>query len=366
MEEQQLNVYYLMHKNTPVIEFSPYNETARFLNRNLAPFSIRRMPDRFEVIRLFCASRVLQESRKHRDTIIISCNIINATPVSLCLTCYGLSLRDCYWFKEVKGLETWKEVNLYSNPLSQELAEAALTGEETSIPPFGDKVYQLSAELTARGTMAKCYFKKDRQIFLAKALDPDAITAEQLSHAIASALHVPSAQYRKETVFDTPCSVCQIRTNENVELITAGDVLMNYACTMNFESDFYKLFMKVDPLNFVRMQLFDLITLNINRNKDNFALYTENDKLQGMYDLFDHDACFKGLSENAVYFVTGTRFTKSYLMLRENYREVLDHVKPDLQNLHRFLTEEGLLLFQRCDKMKWYNGVLRRTELLLQ
>ena len=361
-----MNSYYLMHKNTPVMEFSPYTETARFLNRDQAPLSIRKMPDRFEAVRLFCASRVLQESRKHRDTIIISCNIINATPVSLCLTCYGLSLRDSYWFKETTGQETWKDVNLYTNPLSENLAEAALTGEETSVSPFGDKVYQLAAELTSRGTKAKCYLKKGRQIYLAKAMEPEEIIAETLSHAIASAMHAPSAHYRKARIFDTECSVCPIRTNENVELVTAGDVMMNFACTMTFGTDFYNLFMKVDPLNFARMQLFDMITLNINRNKDNFALYAENGKIQGMYDLFDHDACFQGLSENAVYFVTGMRFTKSYLTLRKMYPEVLEQLRPDLMNLHRFLKEEGLSLFQRCDKMSWYDGVLRRTELLLQ
>lgn len=354
-----------MHKNIPVLEFSPYTETMKFLNRNEAPFSIRSAPEEYETIRAFCASRILRQDRKFRDVIIQSCNVINSSPVSLALTSGALTFRDSYWLRDRIGAERWADVNLYANLLSKELAETALTGEESSIRLFDENAGSISGELTGLGTKAKCFFKEGGHICMAKALSSDQITAEILSHTVAAEMGLSSAVYTREIIFDTDCSVCHIRTNENVELITARDILMHYDCPMKIDTDYYRLFMKVDPLNFLRMQLFDYITLNIDRNRDNFALYMENGKVRGLYDIFDHDACFRGLSPSATYFVTGTTFIEMLRVFKETYADLLEQVMPDVLRLKQYLENEGLSLFQRHGKATWLTGMLDRINLFL-
>lgn len=358
--------YYLMHKNNPVLEFSHYNETLKFLNREEAPFSIRKMPETYETIQKFCQSRVMIESRKYRDIIIRSCNVINSSPVSLCLTGGAFTFRDSYWIREKDGFERWKDVNLYQNKISEKLAETALTGEESDIRILDENEGNISGEITGLGSKAKCFFKEGGHICMAKHIDEDSIVAEILSHSVAQAMNLSSAVYTREFVYDMDCSVCHIKTNENVELITARDVLMHYECPMKFGTDYYQLFMKVDPVNFMRMQLFDYITLNVDRNKDNFALYTENGKVQGLYDVFDHDSCFQGISENAIYYVTGAKFSDSYKMFRETYPGAFEKVRPDIDNLYEYLKGPGKALFDRHDRARWHGGALRRVTMLLE
>ncbi len=82
------------------------------------------------------------------------------------------------------------------------------------------------------------------------------------------------------------------------------------------------MFMDNDPVNFVKMQVFDYITLNTDRNRDNFALLRKNGKIAGLYPVFDHDSCFKGISGKAIYFVTGLSFKESMNYLKIHYEPI--------------------------------------------
>lgn len=69
--------------------------------------------------------------------------------------------------------------------------------------------------------------------------------------------------------------------------------------------------MSVDAYNFILMQIFDYVTLNIDRNRDNFGLLRRNGIIVSMYPLYDHDSCFKGKGTNAVYFPSGKTFAST-------------------------------------------------------
>ncbi len=69
------------------------------------------------------------------------------------------------------------------------------------------------------------------------------------------------------------------------------------------------------------MQLFDCVTFNSDRNRDNYGLLRLNGVVKGLYPLFDHDSCFKAKGMNGYYFPTGL-----------TYRQTIDYLKPYYKN----------------------------------
>lgn len=80
----------------------------------------------------------------------------------LCVT-HALSLNDTFWVREADSPLTWREVSLYTNPLSETISEAAFDGmiRETELS-------SVSPEFGTDGQYAKCWRRKDGGIFLCK------------------------------------------------------------------------------------------------------------------------------------------------------------------------------------------------------
>lgn len=256
----------------------------------------------------FCDSRALSVNRVYGKEILLACNVDNQTGVGMSLISNGLSFKDGYWFSD--SLEqNWDSVNIYENKFSKQIAEIALTGLAQALT-VTDKI--VTGELCSNGTRAKCYIRDSEGILLCKHMTDKEMLVECLSYYIAEALGIKSTKYFIKDVFNTKCACCRLWTNKNTELVSARDVMLHFCEDKMFEgSRTYEYFMRKDEANFKKMQLFDFLTLNTDRNRDNYGLLIRDGKLIGMCPLFDHDSCFKGKSVDAHYFVTGKSFKKS-------------------------------------------------------
>ena len=357
------SVFYLMYKDTVVLMFDTCLQSVKYLNPELLPFCIRNIPESWDSIRVFCSSRILMLNRQYCKEILTSCGIDDQTDVNICIVSKALSFRDNYWIKEKDSSETWREVNLYCNEFSTDISYTALTGESCSVH-IGDDLF--TGELTNKGTRAKCYLRQANKIYLAKDETKREIMSEVMSYYIAKTLGLPAAKYIAVKVFGKVCSVCKVDTSEDIEMISCRDVLSHYNCPMKIDTEYYDEFMRWDSVNFVLMQLFDYITLNTDRNRDNFALKVVSGHPSGLYPIFDHDSCFKGKSVKAHYFVTGLTFEESLNYLHNELPELLAALTSSaVMRLYSFMLGEGKKLFSQYGMVDVVEGVTSRIDKIL-
>ena len=260
------------------------------------------MDESYDMIKRFCSDRILMLNREYCKEILTSCGIDDQSAISLCLVSKGLSFRDNYWIDAVDSKNTWLNVNLYQNKFSNKIAKVGITGVSNYVN-IGDKIF--TGELTNKGTRAKCYYRYNNDLFLFKHETDREIAMELISHSIADAIGIPSSTYFVSELFGKKCSVCQILTNELYELIPYRDFIEAY------DNNAINEICRIDYRNFLLMVIFDYVTLNTDRNRDNFGILRYNGKLVSLYPLYDHDSCFKGKSTNAIYFPLGMTFSKS-------------------------------------------------------
>lgn len=299
--------YFLKWKDINVLRFNISKKSVDLLNKNYLPLSISNMQVSFDMITKFCSDRILMLNREYCKEILTSCGIDDQNAISICLESKGLSFRDNYWIEVSTSDNKWCDVNLYYNEFSNVITKVSITGNYSYVN-IGDNIF--TGELTNKGTRAKCYYRDNGNLFLFKKEKDREISSEIASYYIASAIGISSSKYFNCNLYDRNCSVCQILTNERFELIPYRDILSAY------NSNAYKFIMSIDAYNFVLMQIFDYITLNIDRNRDNFGLLRKDGQLVSLYPLFDHDSCFKGKGTNGVYFPTGMTFSKTLEYLK--------------------------------------------------
>lgn len=157
--------YLLKWKDVDVIQFNIKRSEVEIRNRSFLPLSICSLPESFDMIHKFCGDRVLMFNREYSKEILTSCGIDNQTPLEICLISRALSFRDNYWICKKREQLLWRDVNLYENVFSNQIARVSLTGEYDYVD-IRDDIY--TGELTGKGSRAKCYFREDGNLFLYK------------------------------------------------------------------------------------------------------------------------------------------------------------------------------------------------------
>lgn len=127
----------------------------------------------------------------------------------------------------------------------------------------------------------------------------------------------------------------------------------------------YNAFMQVDPLNFIKMQIFDYLTLDIDRNRDNYGLLRQNGNIVSLYPIFDHDSCFKGKSTNGNYFPAGKTFNKTLEMLQTTYKQQYSLLEQQIIYLKQYLVSDNFkTIFLRYKSADEYKGMIQRASKL--
>lgn len=351
--------YILKYRDLPVLEFNISNKKIKIIHKTLLPFCISTMQPSWDMVVKFCSDRVLINNRLHVDVLLKCLRIDNFDPVQICIKCNGLSLKDNYWICDEQDTRSWNDVNLYDNDFDENISKISLT----SIKYYPDTI--ITPELTLRGVRTKCFYKDDNGIYLAKSTTEEEKNSELLSGYIANAIDLPHATYTTRTIYDTKCQVCKIATNDNTEMIHARDVISHFNCDMANNTDYYDYFMSQDTTNFIKMQLFDYLTLNTDRNRDNYALQKQANQITGLYPIFDHDSLFKAKSTKAIYFVTRTSFDETLRFLKENYN--FDGLRKDFELGYEIMTGTDFKeLFLEYKTIQDYNGIITRFSQILK
>lgn len=355
----------LKHMDDDVMHFDISSMSVSIVNEGLLPFSIKSCTRDFSMVRKFCGDRLLTVGRKHYKEILRACGINDQSDIGVCLICKGLSLRDSYWLSEYGSNYRWRDVNLYDNELNLSISKTSVAGVAGGIGENSKEGGIFTGELTSKGTKAKGYFRDSRGILLYKVESPREINVEIVSGYVAKAFKISSSKYWKEHKFDKECSVCKICTSEVDELIPCRDIL-SYCneISMHTKSNYYRLFMKVDALNFIKMHIFDYVTLNTDRNRDNFGIHMHDGVVTGMYELFDHDSCFKGRSTRALYFPTGMKFIDTLNMLKSDrcLSQAYNAISGDIAGAKKIITSDSFKsLFLKYMTDEDYVGLVSRV-----
>lgn len=321
-------IYYLMYEDIKVLRYDLEFDNAEVLSVFNLPYSFDLDNDVVISFKKFCIARALHFNREFCKELLLACGLDNQDSLSICLATKGLSFRDNYWIKREGSDDTWSSVNLYENEFSVDIADVGLTG--SLLMPDADKIF--TGELTVKGTRAKGIFRVNGKILLYKKESIQEILAEVLSKNIANAIGVKCATYWTEKYKGVPCSVCELGTSLERELIPCRDVMLHkHENSYGVNSETHKMFMRKDCNNFIKMQIFDYLTLNVDRNRDNFGFAAYKGKIAGLFPLFDHDSCFKGKSDGAKYFVTDMTFAESmgYLKACSGYGKAISDIDFD-------------------------------------
>lgn len=351
--------YCLKYRNDIVFKFNIDQKTIVMVNSNLLPISLQNKPVSFDLVQKFCSDRILTLNRGYCKEILTACGIEDQSDINICIMCRALSFRDNYWISRTNKKETWEEFNLYNNNFSLNISHIALTGNMQHADMVDDKVF--TGELTGKGTKAKCYYRTDNKVVMIKNETRAEILSEVITYYIAQALGIACSRYEIRNMFGKECSVCEILTCDDRELVPCRDILSYYNTNqMNYQGEYYAFFMKVDPINFIRMQILDYVVLNTDRNRDNFGLLVYRGKMLGMYPLFDHDSCFKGKSPNGNYFPTGITFSKTLELLKTKYYQYYSTI--DTVRFREIIGSSTFKeTFLKCKSAEEYDSMMRRV-----
>lgn len=326
-----------------------YDDKYGILNQQLLPIG-------FHSIDAWFRHRSILFERKYSKELLISCGVDNCTPEVICMRCLGLSLRDNYWICPDNMNLRYADVNLFTNTLDEVLSRVSLFGQiDTSHSNFDRLV---TGELTASGTKAKCFVRENGAIYLIKAETEDEIANEVLFGMLGTLFKVPTVQYNYAKYNGIYCSKCQCFTGLDTDLIPYRDIMMAYnevrpTCSnLSYQS--------LTSVAFVKMQILDYLSLNFDRNRDNYGVVRGSFGVT-LAPLFDHDSAFKGKGENGNYFPTSMSFAKTLDMLKT--MPVYQTLRADIVELQSSIY--GLeSYFSHFGKSEFFKDLCRRVKRL--
>lgn len=165
-----MNVY-LMHRDICVAELSMNGaslQVLRIINNDHMPMGVRGVPSDMLNIRMerWLQERCIPKAQPNYSLLMSKAGVSSVTEMPG--KSYMCSLTDCYWFKPIHDLSTWKDVNFYDNGFDDKAGRVTLNGDDTvtidnwNVP-----------ELTTNGVLPKRWFQgTNGEFYLLKAGTP--------------------------------------------------------------------------------------------------------------------------------------------------------------------------------------------------
>jgi hypothetical protein len=244
--------------------------------------------------------RAIPDSR--RGIVQVRNYLNEATNQSLMLSGYGLSLTDHYWLQPIDKEVYWKDINYYENSFSDELGDL-LT--DTGTIDISENISRFSPSSSVNGEMKKKWVIRDGVRYLLKVNFND-YGQQAVNERIACRLHELSGwknyvHYHLEKVSTDdgmyPCSLGPLFTSDEVELVTAYQMIRNYK--VRNDASMYKSLIELASgygiaENEVSRQLqytilSDFILSNTDRHFNNFGFLrdSKNGKFTSMAPIYD-------------------------------------------------------------------------------
>ena len=234
-----------------------------------------------ETLWAWLTRRTVPKHRHYIQMMLGNLGIMQKGTRGIIEMCKGLSLNDVYWVVPDGFSGAWKDFNLYDNPFSKTLAVMAFTGgfrgefnparEETTSPEF-----------TTNGMLAKCWRRRDEEVFLYKGGTEGAANAgfepysEFYAAQIAEAMGLDHVAYGLEKFKGRLCSTCPLFTSDKYGYVPSGRVSSRDEAL-------------ADP-RFADIFFFDAIIFNTDRHMGNFGYLIDNDtnEIVGAAPIFDN------------------------------------------------------------------------------
>ena len=287
----------LMMKNTKVLETNK-DGSIMIYEEKLLPFSLQKEDLTYEDFFFnWLSVRPLSIGRTNAKAILNNAGIPQNS-LTIARICHGMNLSDCYWVKEREEDTSWDKDNLYDHDMDPLYADTALTGKSHHLSK--DKFH--TPELTAQGVSAKCWIKENDGIYLYKVGRKELPASEILDVLGIDHVHYEKAEQLKEYL-----SKDRIKKIEDVgEIIVRSKLITNKQqgiipfeefavwCANQEIDDEYEEAKRRDEKSYYEMKIADYILNNSDRHVGNWGFYfdVEENKLQGMYPLMDHDHSF--------------------------------------------------------------------------
>lgn len=280
----------LMHKNTPVAELELDDATGAILKIGAA-YAQAHVPVGVPVRRGAIDRSALNDWWKNRAIPASRQGIREAldvldipTPQRLLDQCFGLSLSDQYWICPADSALTWRQVNFFENPFSDDVGNI-LFGKGTS----GEKIDLCSPDNTSDGWLRKKWSVMDGKRYLIKGGSAPAYQ-EPYNEAIASAvmrrLGIPHIPYTVMLQDGLPYSVCEDFISPSTELISAWYVMQTRK-KENHVSVYEHYLNCCDALGIPgvrdaldRMIVVDYLIVNEDRHQNNFGVIRDAETLE--------------------------------------------------------------------------------------
>ena len=212
---------------------------------------------------------------------------------TLLLRCYGLSLSDQYWFKPINASLTWRAINFFENPFSDDVGDILFGANKRK-----DVLDLSSPDNTSVGDLKKRWKIIDGKRCLVKG-GSNPFRQQPFNEVIAAKimdlLGIPHVDYSVAWDQGVPYSVCEDFVTRDSELVPAWRILKALKKS-NTDSQYQRLLKCCATLGingvteFIdRMIVLDYIIANEDRHLNNFGAIRNANTLEwiGMAPIYD-------------------------------------------------------------------------------
>ena len=367
-------IYFLMHKENPVLSFELSDDYSSILvsdvfNQKLVPVGINKedyktLSTTVDEKKFFnwWKNRTIPTGRKNLERALKILKVSNVE--QLIEKTHSLNLTDHYWIKKQNDNVKWKDVNYFDNDFDDTIGEFLLLDKERT---FSEGTYN-SPDLFTDGMLPKKWVKRNGEFFLLKGSD-SAFQQEPFNEALASyicyKLNIHHAEYEvKELINDDDEKefyfLCKNFVTKNTELISAYDISKLFKKTNN-ESVYQHFFRCCSTLgindvedDIQKMLVVDFIMANTDRHLRNFGFLRDSDSLEwiGVAPVYDTE---KSL------FLNKALPKKSYAAINIQARPFKDNQAEQFDLLNKSKLKE--LPFEKLKNAgKWFNELLKNNE----
>ena len=271
-----------MHKNIPVADVL-IDEASGNMVKLLTLHDIHRLPLGmvnekgsviFNNLSLWWSERCIPASR---DDLASALNKLNIPSIkTLLIKCYGLSLSDQYWIKNINDDLVWDKINYFNNTFSDDIGEIVFGYESKK-----KNIDFSSPDITSVGNLKKRWKIIDGKRVLVKGSSnpfrQEAVN-EVVADVVLDILNIPHIHYSLVWHKEVPYSLCEDFIDENSDFIPAYQVskIINKNNSDSVYTHLIKCYKKLeitDAEYFLnKMIVFDFIIANEDRHFNNFGI----------------------------------------------------------------------------------------------
>ena len=295
-----MDIYMLMHKETPVAEVRlPFEKnklevTALHQASHLpVGVSLRRGKVDTAALNDWWIDRFIPDTRSGLNEALSDFDLPD--PYILLILNHGLSLSDHYWLAQ-KSTLSWEQLNFFTNPFPTSIGDA-LMGKRRF-----DGVSFRSPDLTCNGNLKKCWAILDGKRCLVKAGSgpfQQQPFNEVIASKMAERLGIPHIPYTVIWDEGLPYSVCEDFVTPDTELIPAWRMMQTQkkdnqtSVYQHYRSCCKKLGISNMAHALDQMLVLDYLIANEDRHFNNFGLLRNPDTLEwlGPAPIYDSGSC---------------------------------------------------------------------------